>query len=56
MQQDMLALTALSHLRFNAMISQGPALDKDTPADHPKLGRWVAGILQSCCDLAGAMP
>ena len=45
MQLDMLTLTALSHLRLDAMISQGPALGKDTPADHPKLGRWAAGIL-----------
>ena len=45
MQQGRLPLTALSHLRLDAMISQGPALGKGTPADQPKLGRWVAGIL-----------
>ena len=56
MQQDRLALTALSHLRFDAMTSQGPALCKDTPADHPELGRWVAGILTTNCHLVGVMP
>ena len=45
MQQGRLPLTALSHLRLDAMISQGPALGMGTPADHPKLGRWAAGIL-----------
>ena len=45
MQQGRLPLTALSHLRLDAMISQDPALGKDTPADQPKLGRWAAGML-----------
>ena len=39
MQQGRLPLTALSHLRLDAMISQGPALGKGTPAAR------VAGIL-----------
>ena len=45
LQQGM--LKALSKLRAAAGMSQGTVLGKGTPADDPKLGRWVADTLTS---------
>ena len=45
LQQDM--LKAPSKLRAASENSQGTILRKDTPADEPKLGRWVADTLTS---------
>ena len=45
LQQDM--LKAPSKLRAASKNSQGTILGKDTPADEPKLGRWVADTLTS---------
>ena len=52
MQQDMQSLEALSKLRSASMISQGSGSGKSTPADHPKLGGWVAGMLTRPCEIS----
>ena len=56
MQLGMLALTALSHLCLDAMISQGPALGKGTQLITPNLAGGQQASSQPYCDLAGAMP
>ena len=40
-------LKALSKLRAAAGMSQGTVITEGTPADEPKLGRWVADTLTS---------